>query len=490
MSEVTDMMIDLLNGKLTRRRAVVSGAAALVGGGLIAATSHGQTRPATEGRGDVSASERGQRYTPVVTPNGVTLDHRIVDGWKVMHLIAEEVEHEFAPGLRAKCWGYNGRTPGPTIEAVQGDRIRVYVTNRLPEPTSAHWHGVRVPNGMDGVAGLVQPPIPPGQTFRYEFTLPDHGTFMYHPHFDEMTQMSMGMMGMLIVHPREPVGPKIDRDFAIVLSEWRIDAGASRPDPLEMTNFNVLTMNSRAFPGTEPLVVRRGQRVRIRFGNLGATDHHPIHLHGHQFTLKETNAGPLQDSAQLIANTVLVPVGNTRAVEFIADNPGDWAMHCHMTHHVMNQMGHNVPNMIGVNTEGVNEKVRPLLPDYMTMGHTGMGKVATMKMPMPRNSIPMMGGQGPFGVSDMGGMFTVVKVREGLTGYEDPGWYQHPAGTVARQATEDELRRDGIALNVRSATATAPTTAVTLYTCPMHPEVFQDHPGKCPQCAMTLLPTR
>ena len=98
----------------------------------------------------------GTDYRPVVTPNGATLPFRIVDGVKVFHLVAEAVEHEFAPGLVAHCWGYNGRVHGPTIEAVEGDRVRIYVTNRLPAPTTVHWHGVLLPNGMDGVGGLTQ----------------------------------------------------------------------------------------------------------------------------------------------------------------------------------------------------------------------------------------------------------------------------------------------------------------------------------------------
>src|SRR5204862_2577327 len=126
----------------------------------------------------------GVDYTPVVTPNGATLPWKLVDGVKVFHLIAEEVDHEFAPGLMAKCWGYNGRTPGPTIEVVEGDRVRIFVTNKLGEPTSVHWHGIFLPNGMDGVAGLTQKAIEPGETYKYEFTLRQHGTHMYHPHFD------------------------------------------------------------------------------------------------------------------------------------------------------------------------------------------------------------------------------------------------------------------------------------------------------------------
>src|SRR5450755_4790099 len=175
--------------------------------------------------------EPGKHYTPVVTPNGVTLDFKLVDGVKVFHLVAEEVEHEFAPGLTAKCWGYNGRVHGPTIEAVEGDRVRIYVSKRLREPTTVHWHGVFLPNGMDGVGGITQPLIQPGETFKYEWTFRQHGTFMYHPHHDEMTQMALGLLGLIVVHPRNvQEDARLDRDFAILLSEWRIKPGTSRPD--------------------------------------------------------------------------------------------------------------------------------------------------------------------------------------------------------------------------------------------------------------------
>src|SRR6266545_6000215 len=189
--------------------------------------------------------QAGKDYTPVITPNGSTLPWKIVDGVKVYHLIAEPVaNHEFAPGLVANCWGYNGRVHGPTIEAVEGDRVRVYVTNKLPAPTSVHWHGVYLPNGMDGVGGLTQRAIQPGEVFKYEWTFRQHGTLMYHSHHDEMTQMALGLMGLIVVHPRNPGADyRVDRDFAILLSEWRIRPGTSRPDPNEMTDFNVLTMN-------------------------------------------------------------------------------------------------------------------------------------------------------------------------------------------------------------------------------------------------------
>lgn len=392
--------------------------------------------------------EPGRDYTPVVTPNNVSLPFRLVDGVKVYHLIAEEVLHEFAPGLQAYCWGFNGRVHGPTIEAVEGDRVRIFVTNRLPAETSIHWHALLVPSGMDGVGGLSQAPIPPGETFVYEFTLHQHGTFQYHSHHDEMVQMAMGLVGLFVVHPRNPEGPRPDREFAILLHEWRIDPGMARPIVGEMSDFNVLTMNAKVFPATEPMVVRQGQRVRIRLGNLSATDHHPIHLHGHHFRVVGTDAGPIPASAQWPESTVLVPVGATRDIEFIADNPGDWAFHCHMTHHMMNQMGHDVPNTIGMDREGFDRRMQELLPGYMTMGTTGMADhgehVETGHMPVPQNSIPMVGLDGPRGYITLGGMVTTLKVREGISTYEDPGWYTNPPGTEARRASAQELRRNGI----------------------------------------------
>jgi FtsP/CotA-like multicopper oxidase with cupredoxin domain len=380
----------------------------------------------------------------VVTPNGSTLPWRIVDGVKVGHLIAGPVDHEFAPGLRAQCWGYNGGTPGPTIEAVEGDRLRVYVSNHLPEPTSLHWHGVIVPNGMDGVAGLTQRAIQPGETFAYEFTLRYPGTFMYHPHFDEMTQIALGLAGMFVVHPRKPRGPKVARDFALLTHEWKLEVGASRPDPSEMKDFNLLTFNSRAFPGTAPLLVGKGERVRIRLGNLSPMDHHPIHIHGTSFKVTATDGGDVPESAQLPETTVLVPVGSTRVIELVPEEPGDWAMHCHMTHHIMTQMGHGLPPMTGVDTSTLDRRMSRVLPQYMSMGTTGMGEMGEMKMPIPPNSLPMRGTPGPFGSIDMGGMFTVLKVREQPDSADPKAWYAHPAGSVAGPADPARMAADGI----------------------------------------------
>ena len=381
---------------------------------------------------------------PVVTPNGTTLPWNVVDGVKVGHLIAEPFINEFAPGLRAEVWGYNGGTPGPTIEAVEGDRLRIYVTNKLPEPTTVHWHGILVPSGMDGVSGLNQAPIPRGETFMYEFTVREPGTYMYHSHFDEMTQVGLGLIGMFIVHPRVARGPRVDRDFVMMTHEWRIDAGARRPNPLEMTEFNVLTFNGKAFPATEPLVVGVGERVRIRLGNLSPMDHHPIHIHGVHFNITATDGGYIRESAQWPENTVIVPVGATRVIEFTPTLAGDWAMHCHMTHHVMMQMGHGFPNMVGADTSTLDRRMSRVLPEYMTMGASGMGGMGEMPMAMPPNSLPMRGGSGPFSYIDMGGMFTVLKVRDRADDANPNDWYQNPPGTVAMRAEPSHMARDGL----------------------------------------------
>ncbi len=444
-------MADLSRRELLATAGAVLGGAALLKNAAAQTGGHDHHHPAAAAPG-TAKPRRGPRATPagwsdegtVVTPNGARLPWKLVGGVKVFHLVAEPVEHEIVEGLDIEAWGYNGRTPGPTIEVIEGDRCRFYVTNRLPEATTIHWHGVFLPNGMDGVGGLTQKSIPPGETYTYELTFTKPGTFMYHPHFDEMTQIALGMAGMIVVHPRR--GRRPERDYAIMLHEWHIPAGARRPDPLAMSDFNVLTMNSRAFPGTDALIAEKGDRLRIRLGNLSPMDHHPIHIHGHAFEVIETDGGPIRPSARVPEATVLVPVGTVRVIELIADVPGDWPFHCHMTHHVMNQMGHAVPNLIGTDVAAVDKRLRKLLPGYHTMGQTGMGGMGEMSMPAPRNSVPMKGLDGPFGFIDMGGMFTIIKIRDRLKGNGDPGWYEHPEGTVASAATEEQLRRDGIEL--------------------------------------------
>ncbi|MGX8883987.1 multicopper oxidase domain-containing protein [Methylovorus sp. SPW-M1] len=382
--------------------------------------------------------DTGRPYNPVVTLNGWTLPWRMRNGVKEFHLVAEPVVRELAPGMKAHLWGYNGQSPGPTIEVVEGDRVRIYVTNRLPEHTSMHWHGQRLPNGMDGVTGLTQPGIKPGKTFAYEFVAQRAGTFMYHPHADEMTQMAMGMMGFWVTHPKNPATMAVDRDFVFLINAYDIDPGAYTPRINTMLNFNLWTFNSRVFPGISPMVVNQGDRVRIRVGNLSMTNH-PIHIHGHEFMVTGTDGGWVPPSARWPEVTTDIAVGQMRALEFKADAPGDWAFHCHKSHHTMNAMGHDVPTMLGVEQRDLKQQLQGLLPDYMAMGQHGMADMAEMQMPLPDNTLPMMSGQGQFGGVEMGGMFTTVKIRKGIAkhDYRDPGHYQHPAGTVAWEVEND-----------------------------------------------------
>jgi FtsP/CotA-like multicopper oxidase with cupredoxin domain len=401
----------------------------------------------------------GPDYRPVVTLNGWTLPWRMNGDWKEFHLVAEPVVREFAEGMKANLWGYNGQAPGPTIEAVEGDKVRIFVTNRLPEATTVHWHGMILPSGMDGVGGLTQPHIPPGKTYVYEFVLKHSGTFMYHPHSDEMVQMAMGMMGMFVVHPRDPSFRPVDRDFVFIMSSYMIDPGTYLPKVNEMTDFNMWAWNARVFPGIDPLAVRLGDRVRVRIGNLSMTSH-PIHLHGHSFAVTCTDGGWIPETARYPETTTDVPVGAVRVFDVLADNPGDWAFHCHKSHHTMNSMGHNVRNLIGVSRKELARAVGKLAPDAMVMGTTGMS-MGNMEMPAPDNTLPMMTGRGQFGPIEMGGMFTVMKIREGMArdDYSDPGHYKFPQGSVAYEVdapAATPARRETPATSVGKGSKQAP----------------------------------
>ena len=421
---------------LSRRKLLIGAGAGLAGAAALPALA--QTAPAARTATENAPAPR-RAHGKVRTLNGWSLPHRMNGGVKEFHLVAEEFEHEFAPGSKAVVWGYNGSTPGPTIEAVQGDRVRIYVTNRLKEATTIHWHGLILPSGMDGVGGLSQPQIQPGETFAYEFDLVQHGTHMYHPHADEMVQLAMGMMGLLIIHPKG--GDHVDRDYALLLHNFALHPGTYRPDPSVMQDFDLWTFNSKVFPAIEPMVARTGERVRIRVGNLSMWNH-PIHLHGVQFEVTGSDGGRWPKAQWRREVTEIIGVGQMRDIEFTAV-PGDWAFHCHMSHHTMGPMGHEIPNTQGVDQSGVEQKIRRMLPGYMAMGQHGMSEhqehTDSGHMKGPENTLAMMAGKGPFGNIEMGGMFTVVKVRDDIApgDFSDPGWYANPPGTVARRVSND-----------------------------------------------------
>ncbi|SMP52120.1 multicopper oxidase family protein [Noviherbaspirillum suwonense] len=448
---------------MVSRRNFLTGAAALVGAGAVSRAGAATLPELVTVDGAATQTPllppNGRPYNPVVTLNGWSLPWRMNNGVKEFHLVAEPVVREFAPGMKANLWGYNGQSPGPTIEVVEGDRVRIFVTNRLPEETSIHWHGQRLPAGMDGVAGLTQPAIPAGKTFVYEFVAKRPGTFMYHPHADEMVQMAMGMMGFWVTHPKNIDFMKVDRDFVFLLSNYDIEPGSFTPKTSTMLDFNLWAINSRVFPGVDSMNVRQGDRVRIRMGNLTMTNH-PFHLHGHEFVVTGTDGGWTRPESRWPEVTQDIGVGQMRAIEFDATDLGDWPFHCHKPHHTMNAMGHDIPTMIGVNQKDIAKKINGLVPDYMAMGERG-GSMGSMEMSLPENTLPMMTGTGPFGNIEMGGMFTTVKIRKDQKpgDYKDPGWYKHPAGTVAYEwkgdvpvaakAPETGKSVPGVEMNVR-----------------------------------------
>ncbi len=303
----------------------------------------------------LTGKQMGVVATPGIEPLGFEMDGKV----KVFRLYAQPVEQYITDGKEAeydnliptknkvsstilhhhpitqkiRAWGFNGTTPGPTIEAYEGDRIRLVIKNELPEPLSVHSHGIELPNNQDGAGGFAEPVIMPGETRNYEYTLYQSGTAFYHGEFNLMKATSYGLVGAIIIHPKKYEYP-IDKQFVITMQEWRILPGNVDPN-LVSTDFNWFTFNGRSAPNIPAITVNQGDRVRIRLIN-SSMDNHPIHMHGHTWWTVGTEGGPIPKSAQWPGNTVDVPPGGARDVEFVAWNPGIWFFHCHKVHHVVN----------------------------------------------------------------------------------------------------------------------------------------------------------
>ena len=361
--------------------------------------NYGPTDPGDRYKLTPGRRKSGEPPVPVEHPDIGKLPWKMVNGAKEFHLYARHMKREFLPDQWFDVWGYgaepgpkgghsmpgmpgmggakekgketdmpgmpgmggmkdmpgmsktkDGSMPGPTIEVVEGDKVRIVVHNELPEATTVHWHGLDVPNAMDGVMGLTQDPIPPGGMFTYEFELRQNGTFFYHTHV--AMQQAMGLVGLFIVHPKAAWDPPVDRDFALILQEWAILPGASVTNTMSM-EFNIFTTNGRAAPYITPMVVRQGDRVRIRLVNFSVIDHHPMHFHGMTFWITGTEGGRLPVTAWIPRNNVLVGVAQAYDIEFVAWNPGDWVLHCHMFHHMMNFMSSMAGSMGGGAMKGM-----------------------------------------------------------------------------------------------------------------------------------------
>ena len=293
--------------------------------------------------------------------------------------------------------GLQWQRPGPTIQANEGDRIRIIFDNHLPEPTGIHWHGLELPYEMDGVPGVGQKPVEAGGRYTYEFDLHQNGTFFYHPHM-AMQEMS-GMLGGFVIHPKIAYSPTVNKDYLIALQEYAVLPNNTIPNSMAM-EFNWLTFNGKAGPASTPLIIRQGERVRVRLINMGM-DHHPIHLHGFTFWETGREAARQQESAWLRGNTVLVGVAQAKDIEFVADRAGDWMLHCHLPHHMMNQMA----TIVGPMTRPgqVNANKIPLYPQDAFMEGPMMAMDPDVDKP---ETLGLPAGWSGF----VGGMMTLVRV--------------------------------------------------------------------------------
>ena len=342
------------------------------------------------------AASQNMRLTPVLTPDIPDLPFTMDGQTKVFHLVAEPVKQAVVPGRIFDLWGFNGSAPGPTIQANQGDRVRIVFENHLPEPTAIHWHGLEIAVEMDGVPGIAQKPVEPGGRFIYEFTLDQEGTYFYHSHM--AMQEMIGMLGAFILHPKTPYTPRVDKDYVLMLQEYSVFPNNTVPNTMSM-EYNWLTFNGKASPATTPLIIKLGDRVRVRLINLGM-DHHPVHLHG--FTFWETGHEGARQPEALWArgNTALVGVAQARDIEFVASRPGDWMLHCHLPHHMMNQM---VPNVGPMYDPPKDAKLVPGFPQDAFMESPMMAMDKAVEKP-ENYGLP----EGWSGY--MGGMMTLVRV--------------------------------------------------------------------------------
>lgn len=279
------------------------------------------------------------------------LEYKLDNGVKVFNLTAKPVKWPITGDTTVTAWTYNGTVPGPLIRVNEGDKIRVILKNELPEATSIHWHGIPVPNNQDGVAepAVTQKPIMPGETYTYEFVAKPAGTFMYHSHVQTDRQIPIGLSAPLIIDP--PGKKTYDKDFVVMLNEWQVRDGKTYAAMPGMNEPNYFTVNGKAFPDIPTINVRKGERVRVRLIGAGQFEH-PMHLHGMSFKIVATDGNPVPEVAQLTKDTIPVHPGERFDVEFVADNPGQWAFHCHILHHVTNDNVEPGGLLFLVNVEG------------------------------------------------------------------------------------------------------------------------------------------
>ena len=314
-----------------------SGTAAGATGGTMGAhdTSHSAPSPTSQADAMDAMHEKGIKAFPAKTEGkgNQLLQPRLENGVKVYDITAKVVQWEVEPGRRVEAWTYNGVVPAPQIRVREGDRVRVLLKNELPESTAIHFHGLELPNAMDGVPFLTQPPVKPGQTYTYEFTVPNAGSHMYHSHHNAAKQVGLGLLGAFIVEPKRPAAnERVDVDYVMILND-----GA-----------HGYTFNGKSFPATEPVVAKLGQKLRIRYMNEGMMIH-PMHLHGMHQTVIAKDGWPVP--APWKCDTLNIAPGERWDVIVNCTNPGTWAFHCHILPHAESDHG-----MFGMVTALVVEK--------------------------------------------------------------------------------------------------------------------------------------
>jgi hypothetical protein len=278
------------------------------------------------------------QYTAGAEAKGDTvLEPTIENGVKVFELESSVVRWNILPDVQVEGYAYNRQIPGPRLRVTEGDRVRIRVTNHLPESTTVHWHGLIVPNEMDGPANITQKPIEPGGTFVYEFTTEQAGTFFYHTHDHADRQQALGLYGALIIDPKKPTEPKAEHEYVVQLQEWLERQGLTYPAMLMEGGLpNYFTINGKAYPSTDTVKMKVGESVKLRFIGTNSNFIHPMHVHGGPFMVVARDGYTLAEAARFEADTVNVGPGQRYDVIWKARRPGKWIVHCHILHHTTN----------------------------------------------------------------------------------------------------------------------------------------------------------
>jgi manganese oxidase len=312
------------DGRRTARNAADPGASAKADSDHSGGSTAPHPAQAAPAAADMDAMhERGVKAFPARTEGkgNQPLAPRVENGVKIFELTASVIQWEVEPGKRVEAWAYNGQVPGPQIRVREGDRVRIILRNQLQQSTAVHFHGLLVPNDQDGVPFITQPPVKPGESYTYEFTVRNAGSHMYHSHHNAAEQVGKGLLGAFIVEPRRPRRiERADVDYVMVIND----------------GYHGYTINGKGFPATEPIVARLGQRVRIRFMNEGMMIH-PMHLHGMAMTVIDKDGWP--QPAPWKCDTLNVAPGERWDVMVDCDNPGTWAFHCHILPHAESAHG-------------------------------------------------------------------------------------------------------------------------------------------------------